>query len=805
MQRLFWLRENDPLIKSPAQSAAKTTHSLAISGRWREQDVPAGATLIAESFLVAEGKLHASAAHETRFAHSLHAIDGGVRESELIDFWRAVWQLLPATGNWFPRIEAYKTPAGEVQLACWIRSAPPLKDTVTLWVYKGEDPRKTPTVKGPEVAELEGLRVLAELQGAEDAVLTGRGLALEITRAAIMWWEDDTLCYVDTRENILLSTTVVTVIDVAKKLGYKTKPATIAAAELAEHETWAVNALHGIRLVTAWHESPQRIMPGVSGCVKRFNEFKQEYARRVETLAEAETRAARGAVIGAATDAGAMAAPGSKPETDGARLKAVLRSTKVTFNGDSERLFSTLFAGSDTAFWLDSSRVIPGLSRYSIMGCSEGELAEVLTARASSGVVIQHSGRSPAQVTRALQGDIFEVLKSRISAAEISYSDNLPFAYAGGYVGYFGYGIKGDCGSANKFAAHEPDAVWVRATRSIVIDHVTGQLWALAVQGGGDETAEKWLSLAIRAAGEAGRAGEDVPVAGVSLGAHDEKVAALLSHTAAEYQDLVRRAQGALQQGDSYEICLTSNIKKPIQLDGQASQRDYARAAYARLRSTNPAPYAGYLQFGGVHILSSSPERFLKISANGDCETKPIKGTVRRGIDAPEDKKLREQLTTDPKTRAENLMIVDLLRNDLSRVCVRGTVTVPVFMGVESYATVHQLVSTVRGRLRQGVGAVMAAKACFPGGSMTGAPKLRTIEIIEDLERRARGIYSGALGFFSYNGAADLSVVIRTAVIQGGVCEIGAGGAVVLDSVPAVEYEEALLKARVVAGAVLDL
>ena len=268
----------------------------------------------------------------------------------------------------------------------------------------------------------------------------------------------------------------------------------------------------------------------------------------------------------------------------------------------------------------------------------------------------------------------------------------------------------------------------------------------------------------------------------------DSRLAIRSSFTRAAYLKAVERVREYIFAGDIFQANLSQRFEAPL------SEAPWA--LYRRLRERNPAPFAAFLDFPGVAVLSASPERFLRVDTDCRVETRPIKGTRPRGVGPEHDAALGQALAESAKDRAENLMIVDLMRNDLSRVCAPGTVRVAELFALEQYATVHHLVSTIVGQLAPGADALDLLRAAFPGGSITGAPKLRAMEIIAELEPSRRGVYCGSIGYWSVTGELDTNIAIRTAIVRNGRVYFNAGGGIVADSDPADEYQETLDKAR---------
>jgi para-aminobenzoate synthetase len=458
------------------------------------------------------------------------------------------------------------------------------------------------------------------------------------------------------------------------------------------------------------------------------------------------------------------------------RLEVVVRS--VARPPDPETAFVRLFGAEANAFWLDSARHGAGLARFSYMGAGGGPLSALLSHDVAAGELTLHR-RGQRELHR---GGLLDWLDR--SLAEFSIDDReLPFDFTGGFVGYFGYELKAECGSPLVHRSPHPDAMLLFADRVIAYDQAADEAHVVCLTEARDRgEAAAWADqtaarLRVLRAVEA-------PVAADPGG----RTTFSLTRPADDYVRDIEICQEYLAAGESYEICLTNELTGPPCAD--------ALSLHRVLRRVNPAPYAAFLRLGGIEVSSSSPERFLALDRLGGLEAKPIKGTIARGATAREDREAAARLRSGSKDRAENLMIVDVLRNDLGRVAEVGSVRVPTLMGVESYQTVHQLVSTVRARLRSDATIVDCLRASFPGGSMTGAPKLRTMEIIDSLETRPRGIYSGAIGYLAANGSADLSIAIRTIVNSAQAMTIGAGGAITVQSDPRAELRELLLKAR---------
>ncbi len=440
---------------------------------------------------------------------------------------------------------------------------------------------------------------------------------------------------------------------------------------------------------------------------------------------------------------------------------------------DAEALHAARFAGSSPSVWLDGSAAREG-TRFSVLGDATGPLAHWLTYRAERREITVHRGAA----VEALPGPLLSYLRGALGppAAPVPGLD-LPFAL--GFCGAFGYELRADFGAPVTHASPLPDAHLVYLDRAVVVDHARGATHLLAL----DHPANRaWIEeLQVLVADL-----RPVAPAAETAGAAPAHVA--MRHDRAAYAARVRAAQAYLVDGESYELCLTNELRVPHAASPLAT--------YRALRRANPAPFAALLRFPGMDLLSSSPERFFRVGADRRVTAQPIKGTRRRGAAPDADAAAAADLRASEKDRSENLMIVDLLRNDLGRVCTPGSVTVPRLFEVQSFATVHQLVSTIEGDLRDDNDALDLLAASFPPGSMTGAPKLRSMALLEGLEGGPRGPYSGALGYLSRCGGADLSVVIRSAVVANGVASVGVGGAVVALSDPDAEVAEMELKAE---------
>lgn len=439
--------------------------------------------------------------------------------------------------------------------------------------------------------------------------------------------------------------------------------------------------------------------------------------------------------------------------------------TELPYRPDSALLFEAV-ADRPWAVFLDSGLHYPGQARYDIIA------AEPYLRLVTRGSLTEVHGEG-IELSRA---DPFELLRANL-AIDPACRSELPFT--GGAIGYFGYDLARRMERLPARARDSeriPDMAVGIYDWAVVVDHSEQRAW-LAGQGRDPDTDRKWdalVRLFTAEPSERRRAPFRVTSPVTS------------NFTPKGYGHAFDRVLDYIRAGDCYQVNLAQRFT------AHASGDPWL--AYQRLRLINPAPYAAYLSTPYAQILSASPERFLRV-ADGQVETRPIKGTRPRAGHAKLDAERIAELLASEKDRAENLMIVDLLRNDLSKNCAIGSVKVPRLFEVESFATVHHLVSTVTGRLAEGRDAIDLLRGAFPGGSITGAPKTRAMQIIEELEPHRRGVYCGAIGYVGYDGDMDSNIAIRTLVQSRGIVRFWAGGGIVADSQREAEYQETFDKA----------
>jgi len=438
-----------------------------------------------------------------------------------------------------------------------------------------------------------------------------------------------------------------------------------------------------------------------------------------------------------------------------------LNYCKMELIWNVEQIFFNLF--EKEKFWLDGNN-LPN-TRFSYMGSIGGKLWKKGEFYNPNKLIIYDNQYNKSEHSI----DIWNYLQK-----ELDYkidNDDLPFNFKGGFVGYLSYELK-----SKQFNNQYPESTFYIVDRFIAIDNLLGEIYLVCY----DED-EKWFD-------EMKNKINNIKFDKINFEKEiNESFNDFHICSQEEHIEKIKECKKYLYDGDSYEICLTTQIIK-----NKSPNPDFI---YHNLRKINPAPFSAYLNFlNGVKICCASPEKFLELDKNNVLKAKPIKGTVKRSTNMDEDEELKIQLQNSVKDKAENLMIVDLLRNDLSKVCKKNSVKVDKIFNIESFKTVHQMVSTITGIKKHKFHSLECIKSVFPGGSMTGAPKIRTIEILESIENRNRGIYSGILGYISFDQLFDFNIVIRTIIIHNNEITIGSGGAITVLSDDVDEYNEVLLK-----------
>lgn len=433
-------------------------------------------------------------------------------------------------------------------------------------------------------------------------------------------------------------------------------------------------------------------------------------------------------------------------------------------------------------FFLDSGVDCNRLGRYSFVGSDP-----FLVFKNQGGKNEIRQGNT----IELVRGNPFDILKILLSKYRLITPPDLP-PFVGGAVGYFAYDLKHfveKLPSQSKSDINVPLCFLAFYDTVIIFDHLKDKVW-IASTGLPEENEHLKQIRAKTRLEEFCRRLNSIKKSTTSLRytPPEQNVMELKSNfTREDYIQAVLRAKEYIAAGDVYQVNLSQRFSAKVSTP--------PFELYKTLRTLNPAPFAAYLNCGEAIIISSSPERFLRISGRS-VETRPIKGTRPRGKNKREDERLKHELLESAKDKAELIMIVDLERNDLGRVCEYGTVRVPEIITLETYATVLHLVSTITGRLKGDKDHIDCIKACFPGGSITGAPKIRAMEIIDELEPTQRKIYTGAIGYLGFNQQTDLNIVIRTMLYCNGMVHFQVGGGIVADSDPALEYEETFHKGK---------
>ena len=445
-----------------------------------------------------------------------------------------------------------------------------------------------------------------------------------------------------------------------------------------------------------------------------------------------------------------------------------MRLVELDYARDAALLFSQI-AAEPWSIFLDSAYPRIDAGRFDIMS------ARPYRTLVSYG---DETRIAEGETIRCSDEDPFALVERQLGERRVNLS-GLPFS--GGALGYFSYDLGRRIEQLPALCRDDinmPDMAVGLYDWAVITDHHKRRTWLIAADGA-RLGATEWQDLQELFSTEQTR----------QAGEHSVQ-SDLLNHTGKDqYTAAFKRIQRYIRDGDCYQVNLAQRFSIAVSGDSWS--------IYRQLRQSNPAPYACFFRLEQGCILSSSPERFISVS-NELVETKPIKGTIRRSVYAYEDKALAEQLLESEKDRAENLMIVDLLRNDIGKNCETGSVMVPRLFALESFATVHHLVSTVTGRLARGRHALDLLRGAFPGGSITGAPKLRAMQIIEELEAFRRTVYCGAIGYIGFDGNMDTNIAIRTLVHKDDRVYFWAGGGIVADSVAESEYRECFTKAEAI-------